>query len=64
MDVKAVLKYVDLNGLAEDILSSVVKPKLQALVDDTSNSFDNVAFELAYPVIEKAIKDAAAKAKE
>lgn len=57
MDYKAVLlKRVDLKGLViEDILQGLVKAKLDEIVKDSSNSFDDMLMTFVYPEIEKAV---------
>ena len=62
MNVKEViLKYVkvDLKGLLVDyVMEVVVKAKLEAIVKDTSNPYDDMMLAYVYPML----KDAAEKA--
>jgi hypothetical protein len=56
---KKLLQYVNLRGLLiEWLLESVVKPKLQELVDDTSTPWDNTLLDIVYPkLVEAAEKE-------
>ena len=62
MNVKdVILKYVkvDLKGLLVDyVMEVVVKAKLEAIVKDTSNPYDDMLLAYVYPML----KDAAEKA--
>lgn len=56
MDLKALLlKYIDVRGLlVEGLLAGVVKPALDKLVADTSNTLDDSLVAFLYPELEKA----------
>jgi hypothetical protein len=67
-----------MNDLAKDLLSCVdlekllltivldkhIKPRLEELVANTENKFDDAALALALPVLEDALKDILSKLKE
>lgn len=51
-----VLKRVDVKGLlVEDVLRGVVKAKLEQIVQDTTNTFDDAMFAMVYPLLEDAV---------
>lgn len=53
-----VLARVDLKGLLiEDVLKGVVKKKLEEIVADSANTFDDAMFAMVYPLLEKAVVD-------
>lgn len=43
--------------LAEDLLAGVIKQKLDELVADSSNTYDDALVGLLYPMLEDAIKE-------
>ena len=57
MDIKAMLlKRVDLRGLIiEDIMTGIVKAKLQEFVQDSSNTYDDALYNLLYPMLEAEV---------
>lgn len=55
---KALLKRVDVRGLVvEDLMLGLVKAKLEEIVKDSSNSFDDAAFAMVWPMLEKGVKE-------
>lgn len=60
MEWKEVLvKRVDVKGLlVEDVLRGVVKAKLEEIVKDTSNPFDDSLMTFVYPLLEEAVAKA------
>lgn len=60
LDVKkSLLKVIDEDGLVsfigDDILAGVIKAKLQQIVSDTSNPFDDMLLSVVYPKLEEAV---------
>lgn len=54
---EVLLKYIkiDLKGLVIDyVMESVVKPKLESIVNDTSNPYDNMLVAYVYPLLKEA----------
>lgn len=52
---KELLKYVNLKGIVvEWVLKQIVKPKLEQIVKDTSNPFDDSLLVFVYPLIEES----------
>jgi hypothetical protein len=60
MDWKEVLvKRVDVKGLlVEDVLRGLIKGKLEEIVKDTSNPFDDSLLTFVYPLLEEAVAKA------
>ena len=61
MDIKeaAIKRFAEpLRGfLVEDILAGAIKEKLDEVVADTSNPYDNAMVDLLYPMLQKAVAD-------
>ena len=56
---KVLLKRVDVKGLLiEDVMKSLVKPKLEEIVKDPSNPFDDSLLTFVYPLLEEAVTKA------
>lgn len=52
------LKRVDVKGLiCEDIMLGMVKEKLEEIVKDSSNAFDDAAFQMLWPLLEKGVSE-------
>ena len=47
--VKLVLKSIDEKALVAGALETLLEPALKNFVEDTSNPYDNMLFEMAYP---------------
>lgn len=67
MDLKKVLvKVIDEQGLKsvllEEVLDGVVKVKLDQIVADSSNAFDDALLAMVYPMIREAVALALEKA--
>ena len=65
--VDVLKKYVkiDLKGLAvEWLLESVVKPKLEEIVKDSSNVYDDMLLAYVYPLLKQAAEKAADELEE
>jgi hypothetical protein len=63
MDWKEMLKKyikVDVSGLLIDwVLETVVKPKLEDIVKDSSNVYDDMLLSYVYPLLKQAAEKAA-----
>ena len=61
MDIKdaAVARFAEPMKLflVEDVLAGVIKSKLDELVADSSNTYDDALVGLLYPMLEEAIKE-------
>lgn len=56
--LKDVLGCVNFEKLLIEVaLTKHIKPRLQALVENTENKFDDAALAMAMPVIEGALRD-------
>lgn len=50
--------------LVQDVMVGVIKVKLDEFVKDSSNTYDDALVSLLWPILEKAIVDAADKGLE
>lgn len=58
--VQLLLNNVNLQGLAVGLLDDIIKAKLQEVVDDTSNPYDNMLVDALYPMVrEKVLEEIA-----
>lgn len=61
MDNKKILQIVtdniSIDGLVIDILDEVLEPALKAVVENTSNPFDDMLFNSVYPLLESYLKE-------
>lgn len=60
LDPKTVLlKVIDEQGVlslvGDDLLDGVVKAKLEEIVKDTSNSYDDMLVTMVYPLVKDAV---------
>ena len=60
--VKLVLKSVDEKALVAGALETLLEPALKKFVEDTSNPYDNMLVELAYPKLKAFILEELEKA--
>lgn len=56
-----VKKNINLAGVFADLLDELLEPALQKVVADTSNPFDDMLMASVYPILEKELKELAAK---
>lgn len=66
MDAKQIgqmlLNRIDVKGLLiDDLMVGFVKEKLEKVVADSANSFDDAALAMLWPLLEKAMRDGADK---
>ena len=58
MDLKRILKYVNVRGLlVELLLKEVCEPALKKVVAESSNQIDDAALAMLLPTAEKALID-------
>jgi hypothetical protein len=51
------LKRIDVKGLVCEDVMAIVKVKLEEIVKDSSNSFDDAAFAMLWPLLEKGVSE-------
>lgn len=56
-----VKKNINLAGVFADLLDELLEPALKKVVEDTSNPFDDMLMASVYPILEKELKELAAK---
>lgn len=54
---KALVKHLDLKGLAKEVIGEVAEKALKKVVEDSENTIDNAIFPLLWPLFEKEAFD-------